>query len=177
MSVNKEKCQKLKYLVVDVDGTLTDAGIYYDDNGNELKKFSTRDGAGFFTAKAVGIKIMVLTGRECPATERRMKEMQVDYLVQNCRDKISYIRQFMSDNDISKEEIGYIGDDINDLGSMKLCGFVGCPADSCKEILRISDYVSPIKGGHGAMRDVVEHILTERGEWDEAIARCYDIGV
>ncbi len=177
MSINREKCRKIKYLVVDVDGTLTDAGVYYDDNGNELKKFSTKDGAGFFAAKAVGIKIMVLTGRECPATTRRMTEMKVDYLVQNCRDKVAYLTQFLSDNNISKEEIGYIGDDINDLGSMRLCGFVGCPKDSCKEVLKISDYVSPVDGGHGAMRDVVEHILTERGEWEKAIKDSFGFGI
>ena len=74
---------KLKYFVIDVDGTMTDAGIYYDDHGNELKKFCTKDAAGFFTAHQVGMKIMVLTGRECPAVTRRMQEMGVEYIFQN----------------------------------------------------------------------------------------------
>ena len=73
---------RIRYLVIDVDGTMTDAGIYYDEHGNELKKFCTKDAAGFFTAKQTGIKIMVLTGRECAATTRRMQEMKVDFLVQ-----------------------------------------------------------------------------------------------
>ena len=81
----------IKYLVVDVDGTLTDAGIYYDETGNELKKFCTRDAAGFFAAHAVGIKYMILTGRECAATTRRLTEMKADYLVQNCKDKVAYL--------------------------------------------------------------------------------------
>ena len=177
MNIDINKCKKIKYLVVDVDGTLTDSGVYYDDNGNELKRFSTRDGAGFFAAKAAGIKILVLTGRECPATTRRMSEMKVDYLVQDCRDKVAYIEKFMAENSIAQEEIGYIGDDINDVGSMRLCGFVGCPKDSCKEVLRIADYVSPIEGGKGAMRDVVEHILTQRGQWEEAIRNTFGFGI
>ena len=86
---SKEQLQKIKYLIIDVDGTLTDAGIYYDENGNELKKFSTKDAAGFFAAHQVGIQILILTGRACAATTRRMKEMKVEYLVQNCKDKVT----------------------------------------------------------------------------------------
>lgn len=78
---------KIEYFVIDVDGTMTDAGIYYDDSGNELKKFCTKDAAGFFTAHAVGMKIMVLTGRECKAVTRRMQEMSVEFIFQNIKDK------------------------------------------------------------------------------------------
>ena len=102
---DKEQLKKIKYLIIDVDGTLTDAGIYYDENGNELKKFCTKDAAGFFAAHQVGIKIMILTGRECVATTRRMKEMKVEYLIQNCKDKVSYIQKFMKDNNIDTDEI------------------------------------------------------------------------
>lgn len=91
----KDELKKIKYLIIDVDGTLTDAGIYYDERGNELKKFCTKDAAGFFAAHQVGMKIMILTGRESAATTRRMMEMKADYLIQNCRDKISYIKKFM----------------------------------------------------------------------------------
>lgn len=169
--------KKIKYLIIDVDGTMTDAGIYYDEHGNELKKFCTKDAAGFFAAKKTGIRIMVLTGRECAATTRRMTEMKVDYLVQNCKDKVTYLTQFMKDNGISGEEIGYLGDDLNDLPSMKLCGFVGCPQDACIEVKERADYVSNVKGGCGAVRDMIEHMLRERGEWEQATAEIYGIGV
>lgn len=169
--------RKLEYLVIDVDGTMTDAGIYYDENGNELKKFCTKDAAGFFAAHNVGIKIMVLTGRECAATTRRMKEMKVDYLYQNIKDKSAFLIDFMTENNIAKEQIGYIGDDLNDLPPMVLTGFVGCPADSCVEVREIADYVSSVKGGYGAVRDVIEHILRESGEWDTAVSQVYGIGV
>lgn len=168
---------KIKYLVIDVDGTMTDAGIYYDENGNELKKFCTKDAAGFFAARRVGIQTMVLTGRECAATTRRMGEMKVDYLVQNCKDKVAYLRQFMEEHQIRGEEIGYLGDDLNDLPPMNICGFAGCPADACLEVRERADYVSSIKGGYGAVRDIIEHMLRDRGEWEQAVAEIYGIGV
>ena len=115
----------LKLLVVDVDGTLTDAGIYYDENGNELKKFCTKDAAGFFAAHSVGIKIMVLTGRECAATTRRMTEMKVEYLFQNVKNKVDFLRTFMNQHNLKKENVGYIGDDLNDLPPMMLVGYIG----------------------------------------------------
>lgn len=167
----------IKLLVIDVDGTMTDAGIYYDEHGNELKKFCTKDAAGFFAAHAVGIKIMVLTGRECVATTRRMTELHVDYLFQNIKDKARFLREFMKKNRIEKSETGYIGDDLNDLLPMKLTGFIGCPADSCPEIIGLADYVSPVKGGFGAVRDIVEHMLRESGEWENAVSKAYGIGI
>ncbi len=167
----------LKYLVIDVDGTMTDGGVYYDENGNELKKFNTKDAAGFFAAHKAGIEILVLTGRECKATERRMKELKVDFLHQNIKNKMEFLKDFIGSRNITKEEIGYIGDDLNDLPPMTLTGFVGCPADSCAEVREKADYVSSLKGGEGAVRDIVEFILRKSGEWEEAVAEVYGIGV
>lgn len=168
---------RIKLWVIDVDGTMTDAGIYYDENGNELKKFCTKDAAGFFAAHAAGMQIMVLTGRECAATTRRMTEMKVDFLHQNIKDKKNFLRKFMVENELKKDDLGYIGDDLNDLPPMRLAGFVGCPADSCPEIKDIADYVSSENGGHGAVRDIIEHVLRVYGEWDKAISDVYEIGM
>ena len=169
--------REIKYLVVDVDGTMTDAGIYYDENGNEIKKFCTKDAAGFFAAKYVGVEIIVLTGRECAATTKRMTELKVEYLFQNVKDKFSFLKNFMEEKRISKSEIGYIGDDLNDLPPMSLVGYIGCPADSCLEIRKIADYISPIKGGQGAVRDIIEQMLRESDEWDKAVADVYNFGI
>lgn len=173
----KEELQKIEYLIIDVDGTLTDAGIYYDENGNELKKFSTKDAAGFFAAHQVGIQIMILTGRECAATSRRMREMKVEFLIQDCKDKASYIQEFMRENCLNREAIGYLGDDLNDLPGMSLCGFVGCPSDACEEVKKKADYISCVNGGYGAVRDIISYILKEREEWDEAVSKIYGIGI
>ena len=163
----------IRLLVIDVDGTMTDGGIYYDAHGNESKKFCTKDAAGFFAAKAVGMKIMVLTGRECAATARRMEELKVDFLFQNVKDKASFLKQFCERNGYFKEEIGYIGDDLNDFGPMQLAGFIACPADSCTEIKAAADYISPVAGGHGAVRDVIEFILRASRRWTDAIEGIY----
>lgn len=175
--LDKERLGKIKYLVIDVDGTMTDAGIYYDEHGNELKKFCTKDAAGFFAAHRVGIRLMVLTGRECQATTRRMQEMRFDYIVQNIKDKSAYLETFMKENSIGQEEIGYIGDDLNDLPPMKLCGFVGCPADACEEVKARADYVAGVNGGSGAVRDVICAMLKARGDWEQAVSDLYGIGV
>lgn len=169
--------RNIKLLVIDVDGTLTDAGIYYDEHGNELKKFCTKDAAGFFAAHQVGMKIMILTGRESLATTRRMTELKVDYLYQNVKNKVEFLKLFMEKEGIQKDEIGYIGDDLNDLPPMMLVGYVACPADSCPEVKEIADYVSNDNGGHGAVRDIIEHILRETGEWQSAIEEVYGIGI
>lgn len=165
----------IKYLVIDVDGTMTDAGIYYDDKGNELKKFCTKDAAGFFAAHQIGIQIIVLTGRECAAVTRRMQDMKVEYICQNVKDKKTFLKKFMQQHNIKKEELGYIGDDLNDLPAMSLAGIVGCPQDACKEIIHIADYVSEYKGGYGAVRDIICHMLTQYGVWQTAIASVYGL--
>ena len=120
---------------------------------------------------------MVLTGRECAATTRRMTEMKVDYLVQDCKDKITYLKQFMQEHSLTVDEIGYIGDDLNDLPPMSLCGFVGCPADACKEIRERADYVSEVKGGYGAVRDIIEYMLDVMGLWEKITREVYGIGI
>lgn len=167
----------LKYLILDVDGTLTDGGIYYDENNNELKKFCTKDAAGIFAAKKLGIKIVVITGRQCKATERRLKELKVDLIFQNINDKKTFLENFIKEYTIKKEELGYIGDDLNDYSSMLLAGFVGCPNDACKEIKNISNCVSDFNGGHGAVRDIIEQTLEKENLWNSLISEIYEIGI
>lgn len=167
---------KLKLLVVDVDGTLTDAGIYYDESGNEIKKFCTRDAAGFFVTKKLGVKVMILTGRECKATIRRMQELDVDYVFQNIKEKQKFLVDFLAKENINTSEWGFIGDDLNDYSTMKMAGIKACPADSCKEIIALSDYVSSVKGGNGAFRDICENFLFKE-EWTDLICNIYKAGI
>ncbi len=167
---------KLKYIIIDVDGTMTDGGIYYDEHGNEFKKFCTKDAAAYFACKQIGISTVVITGRMCAATKRRMEELKIEYLFQGVGNKESFIKKFMREHGIKKEQLGYIGDDLNDFSSMKLADFVGCPKDACQEVREIANYVSSVPGGHGAVRDIIEHILRERGEWNIAVSKAYGIG-
>lgn len=168
---------ELKYLVLDVDGTMTDGGIYYDEYGNELKKFNTRDAAGIFAALSAGIEVLVVTGRECKATEKRMKELGVKLLFQNIKDKTSFLQGFMIEHNVKKQELGYIGDDLNDFKPMQLAGFVACPCDGCDEIKEIADYVSSLRGGEGVVRDVIMYLLRPSGKWSDCVSRVYKIGI
>lgn len=167
------KLKKITLLVIDVDGTMTDAGIYYDEHGNEMKKFCTRDAAGFFSAHYAGIQTMVLTGRESKAVIQRMQELKADFICQNVKDKKKYLQNYMYEKSIAKEQVGYIGDDLNDIAAMQLAGFIGCPADACPEIKDIAHYISPISGGQGAVRDIIRYILQSRSEWKSAIDKIY----
>lgn len=166
-------CRDIKLIIIDVDGTMTDGGIYYDEHGNEYKKFNTKDASAFFMAHSAGLKIMVLTGRKCAATQRRMQELKVEYINQNVIDKAGFIKEFMTQNELEKKNLAYIGDDLNDYKPMKMCGFVGCPADACEQVKDIADYVSNVNGGYGAVRDVVFHILEKREELTKTINKVY----
>ena len=159
---NKESLRKIRYLIIDVDGTMTDAGIYYDEHGNELKKFCTKDAAGYMAAHKAGIKLMVLTGRECQATTRRMQEMKFDYIVQKIQDKAAYLKEFMVQNQLTVEELGYIGDDLNDLPAMELCGVAGCPADAVDGVREICDFIAEAPGGRGAVREFIQWLINRR---------------
>ncbi|MBD5448566.1 MAG: hypothetical protein HDR28_00085 [Lachnospiraceae bacterium] len=164
---------EIKIIVVDVDGTMTDGGVYYDENGNELKKFCTKDAAGFFAARAAGIRTMVLTGRRCRATQRRMEELKADYIYQGIKDKKTFLADFMEKNNLQMNNVGYIADDLNDLSAMKLAGFIGCPADSCNEVKALAHYVSTVNGGAGAVRDIIEYLLKEMNQWDYLVDTLY----
>lgn len=164
---------EIKMLVVDVDGTMTDGGIYYDASGNELKKFNTRDAAGIFAARYAGIEIMVLTGRESFSVKKRMNELKVKLVYQGVSDKRAFLIDYMNCNGLSAKNVGYIGDDLNDLEPMKVVGFIACPGDACDEIKAISNYIAKANGGCGAVRECISYIMQERGDWDSAIAAVY----
>lgn len=165
---------EIKLIVIDVDGTLTDGGIYYDESGNEMKKFCVKDAAGFFVANHLGIETMVLTGRECYATQKRMEDVGATYLFQNIRDKFSFLNAYLQQNKLNSKNVMYIGDDLNDLKAMKLAGLRACPKDSCCEIQSICNYVSSLQGGHGAVRECIEYFARLAGKWESSVAMVYD---
>ena len=90
---------------------------------------------------------------------------------------VSFLKKFMTENNIVREELAYIGDDLNDYPPMQIAAFVGCPDDSCRELKQIATYVSPVNGGYGAVRDIIEHMLTQSEEWKDAISEVYGLGV
>ena len=111
----------IRLLVLDVDGTMTDGGVYYDSTGNELKKFAIKDGAGIVLARAAGMQVMICTGRECEAVRHRAQDLHIDYLFQNVHDKAAFLSRFMAEHSLTKQDVAYCGDDLNDLTAMALC--------------------------------------------------------
>ena len=155
--------KNIKWLFFDVDGTMTDGGVYYDGTGNEFKKFNIKDGAGILLAQKNGIQIVVITGRECFATEHRMTELGVKHLYQNVKDKKSYLVDFIKEQNIKLENTSYIGDDLNDLECMEFIksggGLCACPADAVETIRNECDFVCTKKGGEGAIRELIDSCI------------------
>ena len=163
----------IRYLILDVDGTLTDGGVYYDATGNELKKFAIKDGAGLVLARAAGIRTVICTGRESAAVRRRAADLKITDVYQNVSDKAAFLRDFMQQNGCNAQQVAYCGDDLNDLAAMALCGFVACPADAAPEVRAAADYVCPQAGGAGAVRGAVEAILRQDGRWQAAVQAAF----
>lgn len=163
----------IRYLILDVDGTLTDGGVYYDATGNELKKFAIKDGAGLVLARTAGIRTVICTGRESAAVRRRAADLKITDVYQNVSDKAAFLRDFMQQNGCDAQEVAYCGDDLNDLAAMALCGFVACPADAAPEVRAAADYICPQAGGAGAVRGAVEAILRQDGRWQAAVQAAF----
>lgn len=162
----------IELLVLDVDGTMTDGGVYYDATGNELKKFAIKDGAGLVMAHAAGVRAMICTGRSCEAVNRRAADLGIE-VFQGVRDKAAFLRQYLAEHGLSRDQVAYCGDDLNDLAAMALCGFVTCPADAVQAVRNRADYICPQKGGEGAVRGAVEEILRRDGRLKEAALAAF----
>lgn len=163
----------IKLIVMDVDGTLTDGGIYYSESGNEIKRFNSKDAAGILACQAIGIDCMILTGRKTKAVERRAKDLNIKYVYQGITDKMDFLVNFLKEHEIQLQDVFYIGDDLNDIKCMNIVGIVGCPADAAPEILMRSDYVASHNGGDGAVRDVLLSYLKDNDLYDYSTSQLY----
>jgi 3-deoxy-D-manno-octulosonate 8-phosphate phosphatase (KDO 8-P phosphatase) len=148
----------IKLIVLDVDGTLTDGGIYKADSGDEFRKFNAKDGLGILNAEKQGIEFAIITGSKGANIENRANHLKIKYVFTEVGDKLPILQQIMSDNNWSKENVAYIGDDVNDLECMQLCGYKACPVDAVDEVKAICNYVSSKAGGNGAVREVIDEI-------------------
>ena len=170
----QERLSRLKWIVLDVDGTLTDGRIIYGSDGMEMKQFHVRDGAGILLAQNAGLQLMILTARESECVRRRAEELHIAVLLQGIPDKKAELARQMLQRNLLKDEVAYMGDDLVDLSSMSLCGYCACPADAAEEVKANCEYIAPSRGGHGAVRDFLEFCLKARGQWAEAVRTTYD---
>ena len=152
--------QNIKWLFTDIDGVWTDCCIYYSAEGEELKKFSYRDGMGVERLrKFTSIQIAIITGENSPMVARRAEKLKIDQVFLGVKNKLAVIEEFIKENNLTWNQIAYIGDDMNDFDAMKRAGLKACPADAFKDILSIADYQCKLKGGEGAFREFCEYII------------------
>ena len=156
----------IKLVLLDVDGTLTDGGIYRGNNGEELKRFNVKDGYAIVNAQKLGIEFWIITGRKSELVEIRSNELKIKYLYQGISEKTVILEEIMQKTGLKKEEIAYMGDDLNDILIMKQSGLTGAPKDAADEVIQIVDFVSEKNGGSGAVREFVEYILKKDGKWE-----------
>ena len=157
----------IKLILLDVDGTLTDGGIYLGNSGEELKKFNVKDGYAIVNSQKVVIDFGIITGRESELVKIRSEELKIKYLYQGISDKTLILEEIMEKTLLKKDEIAYMGDDLNDLNIMKKVGLKGTPQDAVPEVKEVADFVSSKNGGDGAVREFTEFILKKDGIWEK----------
>lgn len=154
--------QEIRLFATDVDGVLTDAGMYYSESGDEWKKFNTRDGMGIKLLQKAGLITAIVTQERTRLVARRAEKLAIPELHQGVMDKLSVIREMAARHGISLQQVAYIGDDVNDIEALQAVGFSAAPADGLPQVLKVVDYVCQRKGGEGAVRELAEMILLSR---------------
>lgn len=153
---------KIKLLVMDVDGTLTDGCIYTGSNGEMMKAFDVKDGYAIkHILPTCGIIPVIITGRSSEIVAFRAKELGIVELYQGISDKEAVLRQVAQKYSASLGEIAYMGDDVNDLACMKLCGLAACPQDAVEAVRLCANVVCKRNGGHGAVREFIDSLLSD----------------
>ena len=149
----------IKLFVTDVDGVLTDSGMYYSENGDELKKFNTRDGVGLRVLQENGIQTAIFTSEDTEIVNRRAEKLKIDHVFQGVHDKKKALTEFCKSIGINLKNIAFIGDDVNDTELLKAVGYSACPADAIDANRNIVHFVCDAKGGGGCVREFAEYLL------------------
>jgi len=156
----------IKLVITDVDGVLTDAGMYYAENGDELKKFNTRDAVGLRLLREAGLKVGIITSEDTQIVARRAQKMGVDFLIQGAKNKAEELDEILAETGLTAEQVAFIGDDINDLTILSKVGLAATPADGQPAVKAKADYICKARGGEGAVREIAESLLAKRAMAD-----------
>jgi 3-deoxy-D-manno-octulosonate 8-phosphate phosphatase (KDO 8-P phosphatase) len=159
------RASRIRLLVLDVDGVLTDGVLVYGPSGEETKRFHVRDGLAVQIARRAGIEVAVVSGRASAAVTRRMSELGIIEVHQGIADKAAELRALLGRLGIKAEETAVMGDDLPDLPVMKIAGLALAPSDAVPEAKRAAGWISRAPGGHGAVREAVEMLLRSRKAW------------
>ncbi len=158
--------QKIKAFVLDVDGVLTDGSLLLLENGEMARRMNIKDGYALQLAIKKGYHILVISGGKSEAVKMRLQKLGVNEVYMSITDKKDILLQYVQKHSLQWEEVLYMGDDIPDLAVMQLAGLPCCPADAVPEIKSISHYISPVNGGYGCVRDVIEKVLKLNSNWE-----------
>lgn len=158
-----QKAAKIKWFFCDIDGTLTDGGVYYSPEGELLKRFSLRDGTGFFLLRQCGIKVGFITTEKSPIVEQRAKKLKIDKYIYGTHHKIEAMRDFIASEGLKMNEIAYIGDELNDIKLLKDCGLSFAVGDANQRVKVVADIICKNYGGLGAFREATEKLLVLKG--------------
>jgi len=159
------RASRIRLLVLDVDGVLTDGMLVYGASGEETKRFHVRDGLAMQVARRAGVEVAVVSGRASAAVTRRMSELGIVEVHQGVADKESLLRGLLARLGVKPAETAVMGDDLLDLPVMRIAGLAMAPADAVPEVRRAAGWVARSEGGHGAVREAVEFLLRSRKAW------------
>jgi 3-deoxy-D-manno-octulosonate 8-phosphate phosphatase (KDO 8-P phosphatase) len=159
----KEKAAKIKLLLTDCDGVLTDGGVYYGESGEVLKKFNIRDGMGVERLRnLVGIDTGIITGERSPSVQKRAEKLQITELHLGVKNKLALLQEILDRRGLTAESVAYIGDDVNDIEIMAACGLTACPADAMVFVRQEAGYVCALRGGEGCFREFAELLIANQ---------------
>ncbi|MEC9490655.1 MAG: HAD-IIIA family hydrolase [Halanaerobiales bacterium] len=156
-------------IFLDVDGTLTDGKVYLDNGKNEFKAFNVKDGLMVVAAIKMGYDVIIMTGRKSEVVARRAAELGIEEYYQGVQDKKRALEKLMEEKGITYGNLAYLGDDLNDLAVMKEARFAGCPSDAAVEVKEVSDLISKCRGGEGAVREILTHLLKAKGDYHKVV--------
>lgn len=166
----RNNAKAVKLMIFDVDGVMTDGGLYYTESGEELKAFNTLDGHGLKMLQASGVKLAIITGRTSKLVEHRSRNLGLDYLYQGAHNKLEVFQQLLQEAGVQPEQCGYMGDDVVDLPVMRRVAFSVAVPDAPQIVRQHADYVTVARGGFGAVREACELVMREQGTLDAALA-------
>jgi 3-deoxy-D-manno-octulosonate 8-phosphate phosphatase (KDO 8-P phosphatase) len=152
---------EIKAIALDVDGVLTDGGVWWGPNGEEWKRFCFADIMGVSLARKAGLVVALISGEDSPLVDRFAVKLGIVYVEKNCKDKAAALRRFSAQSSIALSQICFMGDDVNDLGAMQLVGLAAGPADARPAVLKAVSFISTKNGGQGAVRELVDFLLAE----------------
>lgn len=164
-----ERAANIKAVVFDVDGVLTDGGLWYGPTGEAIKRFDVKDGHAIVLARLTSLPVAILTARNSPIVDTRAKELKIAKVFQGRIHKGPAFLELAEELGLQPQQLAYMGDDVNDLPAMSRAGLSGCPANAVPEVLESVHFVSTKNGGHGAVREFIELILKATGRWEAAL--------